>query len=40
MIMSLKKDIEPLIIEANEIANNLGKKVKFELHFIGSVQEE
>ena len=29
--MQIKADIEPLIIEANEIAENLGKNMKFEL---------
>lgn len=29
--MSIKADIEPLIIEANEIAANMGKDIVFEL---------
>ena len=29
--MSIKADLEPQIIEANEIADNLQKNIKFEL---------
>lgn len=31
IIMQIKNEIEPLIIEANEIAENIGKNMKFEL---------
>jgi len=31
IIMSIKADIEPLIIEANEIGVNMGKDIVFEL---------
>jgi len=38
--MSIKADIEPLIIEANEIANSIGHNVVFELQFAGSIKDE
>ena len=40
LIMQIKADIEPLIIEANEIAENIGKNIKFELQFAGIHQED
>lgn len=40
LIMSIKAEIEPLIIEANEIAENIGKNIKFELQFAGIHQED
>lgn len=40
IIMSIKADIEPQIIEANEIADNMNKNIKFELQFAGSIQDE
>ena len=38
--MSIKADLEPQIIEANEIADNLNKNIKFELQFASFVQED
>lgn len=40
IIMSIKQDIEPLIIEANEIANSMNHNVMFELQFAGSIKDE
>ena len=38
--MQIKAEIEPLIIEANEIAASIGRDIVFELQFAGAVMDE
>lgn len=38
--MSIKADLEPLIIEANEIAASIGHDIVFELQFAGTIKDE
>jgi hypothetical protein len=37
IIMSIKAEIEPLIIEANEIASSIGQDITFELQFASNI---
>lgn len=39
-IMQLRKDLEPLIIEANETASSIGQDILFELQFASSVKDD
>lgn len=40
IIMQIKAEIEPLIIEANEIAASCGHDTHFELQFAGTIKDE
>lgn len=39
VMTSIKQKLEPAIIEANEIAQNLGKDVVFKLQFAGNIKD-
>jgi hypothetical protein len=38
--LSIQTDINPLIIEANEIASQFGREIKFGIQYAGQIKEQ